>query len=197
MAIMTPTTRVPPSTPTQSSASKPPATLPEIEIRFSPLYAWLLIGFGVFFFFMGLFSFSPSLPGRNVSLGILICGLSVAGVIGGNYWRNHLPVVIRMTSRNLVLPRVGAVDWSDIIAIDKKSLGISSYGARNSSEFVCFKLKNKPPQYKGLNEAFLKAVKSAVLGGYDVVINPQQELLRDADWFISECKKRMPTKPAA
>jgi len=180
-----------------AAAPKPQVPLPDIEIRFSPLYAWLLIGFGVFFFFMGLFFFSPSLPGRSVGLGILTCALSVAGVVGGNYWRNHLPVVVRMTSRNILLPRVGAVDWNDIVAIEKKSLGISSYGARSSSEWVGFKLKNRPPQYKGLNQTFMKAMKNVVLGGYDFVLNPQQELLRDADWFIDECKKRMPAKPSS
>jgi hypothetical protein len=34
-------------------------------------------------------------------------------------------------------------------------------------------------------------VKNHLLGGYDLFLNPQDEFLRDADWFIAECKKRM------
>lgn len=65
-----------------------------------------------------------------------------------------------------------------------------------SSEYVCFKLRNQPPKYGRLNESFLALLKGTVMGGYDVVINPQNELLRSADWFLEECKRRMPTSSA-
>jgi hypothetical protein len=179
-----------------AAVPKAPAALPDIEIRFSPLYAWLLIGFCGLFFFSGLFFLSPQAPGRIVRLGIFICVVSIAGIFGGNYWRTHLPVVVRMTSRHLLLPRAGLVNWTDIVAIEKRSLPLSRYGTRNSSAYVCFKLKNQPSKHKRLNESLLTLLKGAVMGGYDVVINPQNELLRDADWFLLECKKRMPAPTA-
>jgi hypothetical protein len=40
-------------------------------------------------------------------------------------------------------------------------------------------------------------MKSAIVSGYDVVINPENELMRNADWFLAECRKRMPAAPSA
>lgn len=51
--------------------------------------------------------------------------------------------------------------------------------------------KNQPANQNHLNHAFVKLVKSAALGGCDVVISPQGELLPSADWFMADCKKRM------
>ncbi len=75
------------------------------------------------------------------------------------------------------------------------------HGVLQSSEFVCIKLKKTPAAndplsqawlaYKRLNEALLKGAKT-LLGGYDAFINPMRDFMRDADWFIAECRKRMP-----
>ena len=190
------------------SATRTPkasTTLPELALPFSPIYAWLLIGFSGIMFLIGLLFLSPSSRGRNVGLGIFICPLSIAGVIGANYWRHHLPVMVRMTSRHLFLPgkwpRRVVVDWDNIVAIEKKTLTISRYGTRHGSEFVCIKLRkplpmtdplsNASPTYKRLNEALMKGVSKAVMGGYDLVINPVDEFARPADWFLAECQKRM------
>jgi hypothetical protein len=175
----------------QASATNTTEVLPDIEIRFSPLYAWLLIGFGGIFLIFGLLLATSPVGRQSDGLGLLICVLSIAGVFGANYWRHHLPIIVRMTQRRLFLPRGVEVDWADIVEIEKKTLALSRHGARNTSEFVCFKLKNQPAKYNRVNQAFLKLIKSALLGGYDVVINPQDELFRSADWFLAECKKRM------
>ena len=178
--------------------------MPEIELRLSPLYALGLIVFGAMMFFVGLLFLSTQSRGRNVGLGIFICAASAATMIGSNYWRHHLPVMVRMTSRQLLIPgqwpRRVVVDWNNIADIQKKSLAISRYGVRNQSEFVLIKLK-KPlevddplsqafPAYKRFNQAFVKGISHAILGGYDLVINPL-DFFRTADWFIAECKKRM------
>jgi hypothetical protein len=139
---------------------------------------------------MGLL-FVLSAQSRNVGLDLFICAVSIAAVVGGNYWRNHLPIMVRMTPRQLFLPRSVAVDWTEITAIEKKTLPLR----RQSSEWVCIRLKNKLPA-KNFSEKFGLQLKSLITGGYDMVICPQQELLRDADWFIAECKKRMPSGPA-
>jgi hypothetical protein len=55
---------------------------------------------------------------------------------------------------------------------------------------VCIKLKNKLP-VKNKGEKFLQKVTTAVTGGYDVVVSTQ-ELSCDSDWFLAECKKRIP-----
>jgi len=102
-----------------------------------------------------------------------------------------------MTQRQLSLPRGVVVNWTDIVEIQKKTLTVSRHGVRHSPEFVCFKLKNQPAKYGRANEAFLKVLKGAVLGGYDVVINPQDQLLKSADWFIAECRKRMSAAASA
>ena len=184
---------------------KAPVSLPELAIRLSPLYAWLLMGFGVLMFFIGLLFLSPTSRGKNIGLGMLICAASIATVIGSNYWRHHLPVLVRMTSRQLLLPgkwpqRI-AIDWTNIVAIDKKTLTVSRHGVRNNSEFVCIKLKDPLPMtdplsqafpaYKRMNEALMKGVTKTLLGGYDLVINPVDEFARTADWFLAECQKRM------
>jgi hypothetical protein len=165
--------------------------LPTIEIRFSPIYAWLLIGFGVIFFLLAF------LVGRqNVGLAIFIAVASLGGVFGGNYWRRHLHVVARMTPRQLILQRGGTVNWTDIVAIERKRLTIR-YRGSHESDYVCIKLAAGRPVRDGL-EGWLDKAKTAVLG-YDIVV-PGSELSCTADWFVEECKKRMaaasPTTPA-
>jgi hypothetical protein len=176
---------------TSSAVTKNSAIAPDLEIRFSPLYAWLIMGFGLLFFFIGLLFVSPSARGRNVGLGLFICAASIAAVVGGNYWRHHLPIMVRMTPRQLFLPRGVTVEWAEITAIEKKTIPLR----RQSSEWICIKLKNKLPA-RNFSEKFGLRLKSLLTGGYDIVISPQQELMRDADWFIAECKKRMPSGPA-
>ena len=56
-------------------------------------------------------------------------------------------------------------------------------------------LSQASPTYKRFNEALMKGAK-ALVGGYDVVINPLDQFMRTADWFIVECKKRMPAGSA-
>jgi hypothetical protein len=170
--------------PTASPASAPPT----IEIRFPALYAWMLVGFGVIFFFLGL------LVGRRVPpLGILISVASLAAIIGGHYWRNHLHVVARMTPRLLVLRREGSVKWTDIAEIEKKTIAMRNRGVRHQSAYVCIKLAKPRPARPGVG-GFLDNVKHAVLGGYDIVV-PDSELSCTADWFIAECQKRMAVAP--
>jgi hypothetical protein len=53
------------------------------------------------------------------------------------------------------------------------------------------RLSESWPAYKRLNDSLMNGVKNNLLGGYDLFLNPQDEFLRDADWFIAECKKRM------
>jgi len=93
------------------------------------------------------------------------------------------------------------VPWSEIAVIEKKTLTGSRHGVRQTSEHVCIKLKTPLPSndrlseswpgYKRFNDALMSGVKNNLLGGYDLFLNPQDEFLRDADWFILECKKRM------
>jgi hypothetical protein len=191
--------------PVPNGPSKASAAAPDVEIRLSPLYAWGLIVFGAIMFFMGLPFFSSQSRGHNVGLGIFICVASIATVVGSNYWRHHLPVMVRMTPRQLFLPgrwpRHVVVNWTDIVEIETKTLTVFRRGIRHTSEFVCIKLKNPipntdpmsqaSPAYKRLNDALMKGINKAVLGGYDIAINPQDEFARTADWFIGECSKRM------
>src|SRR5579863_6316061 len=87
---------------------------PDTEIRFPSVYAWILIGFGAVLAILGLMFFS-----RNVPLGVLIVVLSVGAIVGGNYWRQHLPVMVRMTPRQLYLPRGVAIEWANIAEVTK------------------------------------------------------------------------------
>lgn len=116
-----------------------------------------------------------------------------------------MPVMVRMSRRHLSLPgmwpRRLVIDWTEIAAIDKKNVTLFRHGVRHQSEFVCIKLKRSPaandplsqasPAYKRLNEALQKSVK-AIVGDYDVCLNPQDDFMRTADWFIAECNKRLP-----
>ncbi|HWY69588.1 MAG TPA: hypothetical protein VNX88_13045 [Terriglobales bacterium] len=183
--------------------------MPDIELRLSGLYAWIVIVSGLVFFFLSLLFMAPQSKGRNVGLGVFLCLLSIGAVIGGNYWRHHMPVMVRMSRSHLSLPgmwpRRLVIGWSEIEAIDKKTVSVLRHGVRQSSEFVCIKLRKTPaatdplsqawPAYKRLNEALVKGVKTLV-GGYDVFINPAQDFMRDTDWFIAECRKRMPANSA-
>jgi len=126
---------------------------------------------------------------KNPGLGVFIAILSVGGVIGGNYWRHHLHVVARMTPRKLVLQRGGTMSWSDIAAIDKKTIRAPYKGVSHETSYVCIKLKT-PRKAADKLQGFLDSVKKTVLGGYDIVIG-DSELSCSVDWFIEECKKRM------
>ena len=187
------------------SSATASASLPDIELRLSPLYAWLLIGFGAIFFFIGLLFASPTAKRPNIGLAVLICAVSAAAVIGGNYWRHHLPVTAAIRRRGLyrssVQGRAMLIEWSNIAEIEKKNLNLMHHGVRHNAELVFIKLKNPIsskdalsetfPAYKRFQDALLKGIKDNLLGGYDFYLNPQDEFLRNADWFISECRKRM------
>jgi len=178
---------------------------PDIELRLSPLYPWLLIGFGGVALLLGILIASAGARGHNAGLGVFICLASIAAIVGGNHWRKHLPVMVRMTSRELSLPKMWprrvVVPWTEIAVIEKKTLTGFRHGVRQTSEHVCIKLKNPLPSndqlsaswpaYKRFNDALMNGVKNNLLGGYDLFLNPQDEFLRNADWFIAECKKRM------
>ncbi len=154
------------------------AVLPTIEVRFPATYAWLTMIFGVIFFLLSFL-----VAGQNTGLGLFIAALSLAAVIGANYWRHHLHVVARMTPRQLILRRGGTVDWADIAAIDKKTIRV-----RGQHEYICIRLSKARPAPPGL-EGFMQKVKKAALGGYDIIV-PDGELSCTADWFIAECNKR-------
>lgn len=154
-------------------------SLPTIEIRFPAVYAWGLMALGAIFFVVG---FLPL--GQNTALGVFIMLLSLAAVIGGNYWRHHRHVVARLTPNQLILRRGGAVDWGGIATIEKKSIR----ARRETSEFICIKLRTPRPPAPGL-EGWLDKLKARVTG-YDLVI-PGNELSCTADWFIAQCLKRM------
>ena len=161
-----------------------PTALPVLEIRFSAMYAWLLIAFGAIFFLLAFLVGS-----KNGGLGILIAILSVGGMIGGNYWRHHLHVVARLTPRQLILRRGGTMSWADIAAIEKKTIRVPYKGVSQESSYVCIKLKT-PRKATDKLQGFLDKLKKTVLGGYDIVV-PDSELSCSADSFIAECKKRM------
>ena len=166
---------------TRGSASPIP---PVVEIRFSPVYAWLLIGAGAIFFFLSFLVGS-----KNPGLGIFIGILSVGGIFGGNYWRHHLHVVARMTPRELFLQRGGTVSWTNIAAIEKKTIRLPYKGVMQETSYVCIKLKT-PSKAPDRLQGFLDKVKKTVLGGYDIVVG-DSELSCSVDFFIAECKKRM------
>jgi hypothetical protein len=190
-------------------AAKPSRATADIELRLNPMYAWIAIGAGAAFLLLGLFILAAPSKSLGRGPGILIALISIAAIIGGNYFRHHLPVMVRMTARQLSLPgmwpRRLVIDWTNISAIDKKTVTLFRHGVRQQSELVCIKLKNPPaandplsqayPAYKRFNEALQKGAK-ALVGGYDVIINPMDNFMRTADWFIAECKKRMPADSA-
>lgn len=167
-----------------------PKVEPPLEIRLTAQYAWILIGAGAIFFVFGFL-----VGTKNAPLGIFISIAAFAAMVGGNYWRNNLHVVARLTPRQLILRRDGAIDWTNIAAIDKKEIHAPNHGVRHRSEFVCIKLKIKPKAREGVY-GFLDKVKNTVLGGYDIVLG-DSELSCTADWFIAECKKRMVSQPSA
>jgi len=165
--------------------SKP---FPVLIIRLTPLYAWILIGAGVVFL---LLSLAFAALGSRMSTGFILflVVLSIAAIVGGNYWRHHLHVVARLTPRQLILRREGAIDWTDIAEIEKRTLRLSRRQLQSESEFACIKLKNpRPPA--GLQGKLAK-LKSAVTG-YDIIV-PGNELSCTVDFFVAECKKRMAT----
>lgn len=172
-----------------STTPRTTPALPDIELRFSPMYAWLLMGFGALFCLMGLYLAFGLPQMRGLVGGLLLSAASVGAIFGGDYWRKHLPVVVRMTEKQLVISRGLVADWTEIASIEKKSLGISRYGARNNTEWVCFKLKKNRVAKDARQESFNK-FRSALFGS-DFVFSPQQEVMEDADWFMAECRKRM------
>jgi hypothetical protein len=161
--------------------------LPVLIIRLTPLYAWIVIGAGAAFLLLSLIF---ALGSGHLSLGfdLFLALVSIAAILGGNYWRRHLHVVARLTPRQLILRREGAVDWEDIAEIEKRSLQLSRRQLQSESEFACIKLKQPRPPAAGLQGHLLR-LKSAVTG-YDIIV-PGNELSCTVGFFVAECKKRM------
>ena len=178
--------------------------LPDVVLKLSPLYAWGVMSFGAIMFVIGLLFLSPDAQGRNVTAGALISIASAAAVTGGNYWRKHMPVMARMTSHQLHLPgmwpRKIVVNWTDIVALEKKTLTVRYRGA-HTKDFIGIKLKNPiPPSdplsqaspfYRRFNEVLTKGLNQAILGRFDLAIDPLSQFGRTPDWFIAECQKRI------
>jgi len=171
----------------RSGAGDASEALPTVVIRFSPVCAWIGIGFGVIGFFLGLV-ISLLHPHRDLRFGICLSTLSAAMVIGCNYWRKHLHIVAQLTPEKLILRRDGAVKWSEITTIEKKKLRVRYHGPAHESEYVCIRLKNRPQAKNGFDQFFHKA-KHAITG-YDIIVG-DSEISCTADWFIAECRKRM------
>ena len=165
-----------------------PKPLPVLIIRLTPLYAWIVVGTGAVFLLLSLVF---ALGSGHLSLGFdfFLAANSVAAIIGGNYWRQHLHVVARLTPRQLILRREGAVDWAEITEIEKRTLRLSRRQLQSESEFACIKLKNPRPS-AGLQGKLMR-LKTAVTG-YDIIV-PGNELSCTVDFFVAECKKRMAT----
>jgi hypothetical protein len=161
--------------------------LPVLEVRFPATYAWGAMAFGCVFFLLGLV-FALLNHHRNPGPGLLISTAALVAVIGANYWRGHLHVVVRLTPRQLVLRREGAVDWDAIAHVQANTIDSSYRGTATRSQFVCIKLKS-PPAPKGRLDGFLRNAKRAI-SGYDIIV-PGSELSCTADWFVAECRKRM------
>src|SRR5678816_4821077 len=104
---------------TSFGAGPPDGDLPEVVVRFPALYAWMAIGIGGMFFLLGLLF--VLLDRRNMGSGLLLSAGSVAAVLGANYWRLHLHVVARLTPRQLILRRDGAVDWGEVVELELKT----------------------------------------------------------------------------
>src|SRR5581483_2586387 len=174
------------TTPAPSSAA-----LPDLDIRFPAGYAWLLMGIGAVFFLLGLLIAFVFRHG-SLGFGLFLMALSAAAVIGGNYWRQHLHVVAQLTSRQLILRREGAVNWDEIAAIETKEIHSSYRGTKGKSEFVCLKLKSPRAPQSGL-QGFMARAKAAITG-YDIIV-PMSEFSCNADWFVTECRKRIAAVP--
>lgn len=194
------------STPTLATAKRAAdgAKLSDVELKLSPFYAWGVMGFAAIMFVIGLLFLSPHAEGRNVTLGASISIASAAAIAGGNHWRKHMPVMARLTSRQLHLPgmwpRKVVVNWTDIIVLEKKTLTVR-YRGTHTTEYVCIKLKNPippsdplshaSPAYRRFNETLIKGFNQAILGGFDLAIDPLGQFGRTAYWFMTECQKRV------
>ena len=176
-----------PAGPPNGHATPPDQALPVIVVRFPATYAWLAIAFGALFLLLGLF-FALLNPDRNLGFGLFLSVVSLAAAIGANYWRLHLHVVAQLTPHQLILRRDGAINWSDIAAIESTEIRSSYRGVGNRSHFACIRLKRRRPP-KGRLHGFLHKVKQAVTG-YDIIV-PGSELSCSADWFVAECQKRI------
>ena len=168
-------------------------TLPDVVIRFPATSAIGAMGFGALFFCLGLWIASVN-HHRNLGVGLSLSLASVAAVVGANYWRRHLHVVARLTARQLVLRRDGAVDWGDIAEIKANTIHTYYRGAARQSDFVCIRLKSGPAP-KGKLDRFFRNARRAV-SGYDIIVGAS-ELSCTAEWFVAECRKRMAAAGAA
>ena len=157
----------------------------DTEITFSPIYAWMLIGFGSFFFLLGLFVLTPWAKGGSLALGILIALVAAGGIAGGVIWLKHLPVVLRLTADELQVSGVTPVRWSEIERVDVQKLEIDG----TPVHYVCIRLTNRRPVEGSLNRLF-QAGRNALLGDYDIVLD-EQKYSRPADWLAAECRKRL------
>jgi hypothetical protein len=162
----------------------------DIEIQFNPLCAWLLVGFGCVFFFLGLFIMTPWAAQGSVAGGLLICLASVCGFVGGVFWLKHLPVILRFTSEELQMPGSAPVRWDDVETVDVRTIRIRG----NQVNYACIKLKTKRNADSTMRRMF-HAARDAILGDYDIVLD-EQNYSRPAEWIAAECRRRLSGNPA-
>lgn len=155
------------------------------DIRFNPLYAWMLIGFGCIFLLLGLFVMTPWAVQGSVALGGAICLASLAGIAGGAFWLKHLPVILRFTEDELQICGKNSVRWQDVAAVDVRTIRIRG----NAVSYVCLRLKTKPASENTLHSLF-QAARDMILGDYDIVLD-EQKYSRPAAWLAAECGRRM------
>jgi hypothetical protein len=151
----------------------------DIELRLSPLYAFLFIGGGVVFVFLG------SVPSKA---GPLFHQLAFAGgllAIGGGiimYLRR--PVIVRLTARSLQLPGRVIVPWEKIDRLERKAT------MRRYWIYVFLKEPRKdltPVQIRA--RQLLRASNSpGADADYSIL---ETDLPCSGVWFVDECMRRV------
>jgi hypothetical protein len=156
-----------------------------LEITFSPVFAWMLIGFGIIFVILGVGFMTPLSPRQNILLGTGIVIAALSAILGGRVWLRNLPVVMRLKPEGLEIVKQGiTLRWSDIDCVEIKTVykkgNVTYLGIRLKSE-AKGRYEIKPHEL----------VAHVVLGpGFDLAFNDQQ-FSKPGDVLKAEIDKRI------
>ncbi|RCS42106.1 hypothetical protein DTL42_19955 [Bremerella cremea] len=170
------------------------ATLPEdtdLKVTMNPIIPWLVILSGASWFVLGILITTPLSALQAVFGGLFLAGSGVIVFAGGWFWWKHLPVVLRMTSAGLEVPRLKSTyQWEDI-----EEVAVQRIFVPKELKCLCVRIKLESRDKYGLpdpqqsKDVFQKML-SNFADTYDFRLS-QQELLIDVECLKTEIERRI------
>lgn len=141
-----------------------------IEIRLTPTYAWMAMGFGVLFFLLGVLFMIPLMPRHNYLLGLAVMVTSALVFFAGRWWARNLPVCVRIGPQGLEF--VG--NKITYLLSDISEVGVHRLYLGKWRTFFCLRLRpGCAEKYKGHSGGIMQTAVSAIIGEWDIIVTDE------------------------